>query len=52
MSVFRIVLVLDDTIPAQATLLSQIQTALSSIANNLVPVNSQSLDSIEVQKLK
>jgi hypothetical protein len=37
MSQYRIVLILDDTVPVQATLLGQIQAQLSSIAGNLPP---------------
>ena len=36
MSKYRIVLILDDTVAAQSTLLGQIQTALASVAGNLL----------------
>lgn len=48
MSVFRIVLILDDTVAAQATLLSNIESALNSIAGN---ANSFGFNNIEVKKL-
>jgi hypothetical protein len=51
MSKYRIVLILDDAVPAQATLLGQINADLASIAGNLVPANAPSTNSIEVQKL-
>ena len=41
MSKYRIVLILDDSIPAQSTLLGQIQTALASIAGNLLTASDR-----------
>jgi hypothetical protein len=53
MSKFRIVLFLDDTVPAQSTLLGQIQNTLASIASNLAPLdaNGAPIDNIEVRKV-
>ncbi len=49
MSVYRVALILDDSIPAQATLLGQIQSTLTSIAGNLPPNGGP--NNIEVRKL-
>ncbi len=51
MSIFRITLVLDDSVAAQATLLASIQTALASIASNLPPAGSGGINNIEVRKI-
>jgi len=48
MSVYRITVILDDAVPAQATLLGQIQNTLASIASVLPPVGNKN---IEVTKL-
>ena len=51
MSIFRITLILDDTVGAQATLLTSIQNTLSSIAGNLPPATVPPSNNIEVKKL-
>jgi len=49
MSIFRITIILNDTIPAQATLLSNIQSTLSSIASNPIPTGEE--NNIAVKKI-
>jgi len=51
MSIYRVTLLLDDTVPAQFTLLGQIQNTLASIAGNLAPTSSPAEKNIEVKKL-
>jgi hypothetical protein len=47
MSTYRITIIIDDTVAAQASLLTQIQNTLASIAANK-PIG---LNNIEVQKI-
>jgi hypothetical protein len=53
LSVFKITLILDDSVTAQATLLTNIQNTLSSIASNLAPPGVPGVpnNNIEVKKL-
>ena len=49
---FVIKLLLDDTVPAQSTLLTQIQNTLASIAQNLRPSTiNPSVENIEVLRI-
>lgn len=51
--IFKVTLILDDSVAAQATLLGQIQNTLSSIASNLAPPGTPltANNNIEVKKL-
>ena len=51
MGIYKVTLILDDTVAAQGTLLTNIQNTLASIASNLPPNLLPTQNNIEVKKL-